>query len=264
VFDLARYKAQVAPLAFDDLDLDTFRDRPLDAASIRCVRYMHDVEFHTVCYLRDLLLTRAHRDPDITGFLGFWVFEEFWHGEALAAVLAAHGEASESMRVEAVRQELGWRDRVRPALMSLGSAVARGDFIAIHMAWGAINEWTTQGGYALLARHAAHPTLTELLQRIMRQEGRHIDFYASQACQRLEESVRARRLTRFAPRWLWRPVGSGVMPRAETDFLVGHLMSDGAAQKVVARIDRNIDRLPGLSGLGLVARAVATHENIAA
>jgi len=30
---------------------------------------MHDVESHTVCYLRDILVTRAHRDPEITSFL---------------------------------------------------------------------------------------------------------------------------------------------------------------------------------------------------
>ena len=149
---LLRDKEQVAPLVFADLDLATFHERPLDSASLRCVRYMHDVEYHTVCYLRDLLLTRAHRDPEVTAFLGFWVFEEFWHGEALAALLAAHGELSGTTRVQTVREALGWRDRLRPALMSLGSSIVRDDFIAIHMAWGAINEWTTQSGYSLLAR----------------------------------------------------------------------------------------------------------------
>ena len=53
------------------------------------------------------------------------------------------------------------------------------------MAWGAINEWTTQAGYARLSDKADHPTLRELLKRIMRQEGGHIDFYASEATRRL-------------------------------------------------------------------------------
>ena len=43
-----------------------------------------------------------------------------------------------------------------------------------------------------------HPVLTELLRRIMRQEGRHIDFYASQATTRLGASRAAQRLTRLA------------------------------------------------------------------
>ena len=108
-FDLDRYKATVAPPAFGDLDLDAFRERALDAATIRCIRY---IEYHTVCHLRDLLLTRAHRDPEVTGFLGLWRFEEYWHGEALAAVLAAHDEPNGATRIQSVRESLGWRDRV--------------------------------------------------------------------------------------------------------------------------------------------------------
>ena len=27
------------------------------------IEYMHDVELHTICYLRDLLVTPAHNDP---------------------------------------------------------------------------------------------------------------------------------------------------------------------------------------------------------
>ena len=140
--------------------------------------------------------------------------------------------------------------------MSIGNSIAREDFIAIHMTWGAINEWTTQSGYSLLSRRCGDPTLGELLRPITRQEGRHIDFYASQARQRLGASARARRLTRLALRGLWRPVGSGVMPLEETAFLVSHLISDEDGRAAVARIDRNIDRLPGLNGLHLLARAV--------
>ena len=37
---------------------------------------MHDVEHHTTCYLRDLLVTSAHEDPAITSFLAMWAIEE--------------------------------------------------------------------------------------------------------------------------------------------------------------------------------------------
>jgi len=124
------------------------------------------------------------------------------------------------------------------------------------MAWGAVNEWTTQAGYAALARHEDHPALTELLHRIMRQEGRHIDFYASQAEARLARSRRAQHLTRLALRRLWKPVGAGVMPADETDFLITTLFADGPGTLAAARIDRRIDRLPGLAGLGLVVGAL--------
>jgi hypothetical protein len=91
----------------------------------------------------------------------------------------------------------------------------------------------------------------------MRQEGRHIDFYVAQARRRLSESRAAERLTRTALRRLWAPVGSGVMPRAEIRFLAAHLFDDGAGRAAARRVDRQIDRLPGLEGLHLLESSVA-------
>ena len=255
-FDIADYKARTDRLRWDDLDLSRFETEPLPNGALRCVRFMHDVEYHTVCYLRDLLLSPAHSDPEITSFLSFWAFEEFWHGEALASVLAAHGEVSGETRVAAMRQRLGWSERIRPVAMMAGSALAGEHFVAVHMAWGAINEWTTQAGYSQLSRRADHPVLRELLRRIMRQEGRHIDFYASQAERRLAASRPARRLTRMALSRYWTPVGSGVMPPAETRHLAGYLLGGPDGLEVARRIDRRVDRLPGLAGLGLLERSV--------
>ena len=122
------------------------------------------------------------------------------------------------------------------------------------MTWGAINEWTTQAGYARLAARADHPVLRELLRRIMRQEGRHIDFYAGEAHRRLADDRRAQRLTRLALRRFWGPVGASVMPDTEVAFLVRFLFGDEDGRAVARRIDRHIDRLPGQSGLGLAER----------
>src|SRR5271170_7360673 len=93
------YKTRAGRLDLDGINFDDFRDQPLSADGLRCLRYMHDVEHHTICYLRDLLLTPAHRDPDITAFLSCWAFEELWHGEAIARVLEAHGEAAGAARI---------------------------------------------------------------------------------------------------------------------------------------------------------------------
>jgi hypothetical protein len=257
-FDVNDYKRQTGRLEFDDIDFGAFADRPLDPATLRCLRYMHDIEFHTVCYLRDLLLTPAHKDPDITTFLTFWSFEEFWHGEALTAVLDAHGELAGQARVLAVRKRLGWKDRVTPISHSLTSSVVGPDYVAVHMTWGAINEWCTQAAYAQLSAKENHPVLTELLRRIMRQEGRHIDFYSTEAAKRLAGSRKAQRLTRFALRHFWKPVGTGVVPLAETAFVIDHLFSGDVGLQFAERIDRRIDRLPGLDGLGLCIKA--RHE----
>ena len=258
-FDIADYKRRAERLRWDDLDFERFVDEPLDADTLRCIEYMHDVELHTICYLRDLLVTPAHSDPEVTAFLSCWAYEEMWHGEALAAVLAAHGRPAGEARVAPLRRRLGARDRVRPLLSVLGSALVGERIVALHMTWGAVNEWTTQAGYLRLAQRAEHPVLTELTKRIARQEGRHIDFYVSEARRRLDASPGARRVVRWALRHLWRPVGSGIMAPADTDFLVAHLFGDEDGVAFTDRIDRRIDRLPGLGGLGLVRSAIAAR-----
>ena len=257
-FDLETYKRITDRLDLDGIDFDAFRDQPLAPEHLRCIRFMHDVEMHTSCYLRNLLNTKAHHDPEVTTFLTLWNFEELWHGEALAKVLEAHGEVAGAARVGTMRQRLGWRITTSPILW-MGFSAATKHFLAVHMTFGAINEWTTQGGYARLLQVADHPVLTELLRRIMKQEGRHIDYYRQTAIEHLEGSRAAQRTTRWMIKALWSPVGAGVMPRAETTHLVDTLFSGPEGRKVVERIDRRVDRLPGLDGMGLMAGALATY-----
>jgi hypothetical protein len=255
-FDIGTYQTLSAKLEVEDIDFESFRDQPLDPEALRCLRYMHDVENHTVCYLRDVLVTRAHRDPEVTSFLTLWNYEEFWHGEAIAKILGAHDEQAGTGRISALRQRLPKRDAWRPLTFQLASALTP-HLTAVHMTWGAVNEWTTQAGYARLAKLADHPTLSELLRRIMKQEGRHIDFYANQAKGRLAESRSAQRLTRWALCRFWAPVGSGVVPDREVDFLRTYLFGDADGRAMADRIDRRVDRLPGLEGLNLLRGAVA-------
>jgi len=94
----------------------------------------------------------------------------------------------------------------------------------------------------------------------MRQEGRHIDFYAHEAAKRLENHAAARGATRMALQQFWAPVGAGVMSPAEVRFLARYLFSDEAGEVALARIDRQIDRLPGLAGLHLASRSVRSRR----
>ncbi len=257
--DLEKYISGSEKLRFDDIDFGAFANNPLDEHSLRALRYMHDVEFHTICYLRDLLVTRAHKDPEITAFLTFWAYEEYWHGEAIAKVLTAHGIEAGTPRIESSRGSLGFSDKTSTLISMLASAVLK-DFVAVHMTWGAINEWTTQAGYSQLIARSQHPVLTELLRRIMKQEGRHIDVYLTQANLRLTNNRGAQRLTRWLLKHKWAPVGSGVMPQSETDFMVGFLFGGSDGLGVAERIDRRIDRIPGLNGMRLITRAAGNQE----
>jgi hypothetical protein len=258
-FDIALYSRLVDRVKLDDLDLKGgFTARPLPAGALRCLQYMHDIEHHTVCYLRDLLVTKAHEDPDVTAFLTMWSYEEHWHGEAIGTVLEAHGRPNGSARINEVRRELKRSDRWRPMLFLAGSSLFP-ELPAVHMVWGAINEWTTQAAYSLLLRKADHPVLSEMLKRIMKQEGRHIDFYASQGRERLERSPKAQRITRWALKRLWKPVGHGVRPDEETQWLVRYLFEGEQGKVAAERIDRNVDRLPGLDGLHLIRGVVERY-----
>jgi len=253
---IEKYTQMVAPLDVRDLDLaDAFHTHRLDADVLRCLRYMHDIELHTVCYLRDLLVTSAHRDPEITTFLTFWSYEEYWHGEAIATVLRAHGEPAGAARVRQLRRTRRAAEATKPFVHGLASMAVGPSMTAVHMTWGAVNEWTTQAGYARLAQRCDHPVLAEMLRRIMRQEGRHIDFYAAQATKRLSNNRRAQWLTRQALTRFWAPVGSDVMPEPEVRHLISYLFGGDDGKAMAARIDRRIDTLPGLAGLDLIENA---------
>ena len=256
-FDLKTYQRHAGKLDLDGIDFDAFRDLRLSAPALRVLQYMHDVEFHTACYLRNLLNTRAHHDPELTGFMTIWNYEELWHGEAIAQVLDRHELPSGPVRVAASRRRLGWKLDTSPiGWMAFSAAVPR--FLAVHMTIGAVNEWTTQAGYSRLAAVADHPVLTELLRRIMRQEGRHIDVYASRAKEELAGAGRAA------------GDASGPQDGVAAGRRRGHAPLGGGLHgpdpvrrprrhQAVERIDSRIHRLPGMDGLDLMATTLDKH-----
>lgn len=259
VFDINGFKNSSVRIRHDDVDYDAFRDRPLSRAALRTLRYMSDVESHTICYLRDLLVTPSHKDPEVTAFLTHWAYEEFWHGEALDEVLRAHGVLADYAHIREVRLAQGLADRLAPIHQALAANIIGEDFVAVHMSWGAINEWSAHSAYARMMQREDHPELTKLLRRIQQQETRHLAFYASQAKERLERSATARTLTRFAMKAFWAPVGSSIQPKQETAFVLNYLMGGTEGSKHIERIDRKMDELPGLDGLDLVRKAVARY-----
>jgi rubrerythrin len=255
-FDIAEYTDTARRVQEDDVDFDSFRDNPLSKAALRSIRYMSDVESHTICYLRDLLVTPSHKDPEITAFLTMWAYEEFWHGEALDKVLRAHNVPASYGHIRRVRLAQGLLDTIAPIHQAIAGYTIGEDYIAVHMTWGAINEWSAHSAYARLIEREQNPELTKLLRRIQAQESRHLAFYASQARDRLERSNRARKLTRMALKAFWTPVGSGIQPKSETRFLMEYLMGGEEGAKAIQRLDRKVDTLPGCENLNLIARNI--------
>ncbi|HST71595.1 MULTISPECIES: ferritin-like domain-containing protein [Kocuria] len=255
-FDIDRYARESVSMNWEDLGLEAFRDDPLPPDTLRTLRYMCDIEFHTVCYLRDMLVSPSRRDPEVSTFMTMWNHEEFWHGEALAHVLALHGVTVAFDEVKARRVKLGWRDRISPVKQSVLSNLVGKDFVAVHMLWGAVNERSAHAGYKRLAALEDHPVLAPLLRRIAAQETKHIAFYTTQARARLEESPKAQKLARLALRTAWQPVGSGVSDEDEVTHVMAHLFSGPEGRKEIEAIDRQIAKLPGMEGLTVVADAM--------
>ena len=231
---------------------------------------MMDIETHTVVFLRDLLATRASFDPEVTAFLSCWVYEELWHGEAFSRFLGeagfrvaptfedVSGDDPFPTRVDRnqwVRQKFGTKGYVSHVGTLLGSALFR-DFVAVHMTWGAVNELGTLTGYHRIIAKTENPVLIQLLQAVIKDERRHFAFYRAQARMRLARSKQARTITRWALEHLWAPVGTGVRPQAETDFVIHHLFGDADGVVAVKEMEGILAELPGLERSRFLSDAI--------
>jgi rubrerythrin len=270
-FDLDRYLRSSKRVDLSGVGWERVKEYPLPVEQARTLAYMMDIESHTVIFLRDLLATRAAFEPDVTAFLSCWVYEELWHGEAFSRFL---GEAGYHLAPDAERV---WEDSPYPSrvgrnawirrrlgsrgyashLATLAAAALVKEFVALHMTWGAVNELSTLSGYHRLIAKTEHPVLVELLGRIIKDERRHFAFYRAQSRMRLGRSHQARVVTRWALEHLWAPVGTGVRPQQETDFLVTYLFGDEEGRGAAEDLDATIGDLPGLSGIRIYRDALA-------
>ena len=256
-FDLDAYVARTGALDLDSVPWDEVRRHPLPAEAARCLVYMQDIESHTIIYLRSLLATRAIDDPEVSTFLACWLYEETFHGIALVRFLEAAGHAVPPRARPRGQESLSQR---LEAWATATVSRAWADFCAVHMTWGAINELTTLTGYRRLAVVARHPVLSDLLERIVRDESKHFFFYYRQADIRLRRRGVAP-VTRFLVDRFWAPVGSGVQPDDELRFLAGYLFAGDEGRAAARKVDETIRRLPGFETVALLETWMDRHVN---
>jgi rubrerythrin len=269
-FDLDRYLRASKKVDLSSVEWERIEEHPVSRDEARVLTYMMDIESHTVIFLRDLLATRAAFDPEVTAFLSCWVYEELWHGEAFSRFLGEAGyrvaPAYEAVRGDDpfptrfdrnqwVRRRVGTKGYVSHLGTLLGSALVR-DFVAVHMTWGAVNELGTLTGYHRIIAKTDHPVLIRLLQSVIKDERRHFAFYRAQARMRLARSRQARKVTRWALEHLWAPVGTGVRPQAETDFVIHSVFGDADGLVAVKEMEHTIGELPGLEGTTFLTEAL--------
>lgn len=195
------------------------------------------------------------RAPDMAVFLTAWEEEEAEHARALRCLTAGH---------------VGGRPPSRPAGNSLkrhGQALvpARllGRFGPVGVAFctlGAAAEYVAIVIYTELAKATADPAAAALLRAIIRQEGRHLGFFLAAAQQRAAGMpLHEQRLARWLVARLWTPVGMATLGTDRWWDQIGPLLEQPEVRARVQRMDRVVDAVPHLVGLGLMGGLLAAH-----
>lgn len=258
-FDIERYKWSSKRILLDDIDWDEVPRHHLPSGAIESMLYMMDIETHTVIFLSELLVSKACMDPVITSFLSIWGYEEMYHGEAFMKFLRAYGVQIDDDRPKQIRLQEGFHRATSVMTVLFGSYLLP-FFPAIYLTIGATNELTTLTGYQQLIRRSNHPVLTQMVERIIKQERVHYAFYRSQA----ERLMRDSEITRQAVRWVmtkrFKAVGEGVKSAEDVDRLALFLFGGADGRQAVRAIDEGIGRLPGMEGVNLLERLLDRAE----
>src|SRR2546428_12860208 len=129
-FDLDAWVARSRAVDLSEIDWAAVPRHPVSPDAIRTLRYMQDIESHTIIHTRSLLATRAIDEPEVATFLACWLYEETFHGIALARFLEAAGHPLEPRARPHGREPLS--QRIEAAATALASQ-ARPDLCAGHM-----------------------------------------------------------------------------------------------------------------------------------
>lgn len=244
--EFQRFISGSAPIDLDGIAWDAVPDYPLQHDVVRILKYMQDVESHTVVFPRTIFSQRAINDEIVGTFLVCWLYEEGMHGRALAKFLDRAGYPIPQRS----SKRTTWMDHVDRTATTLMAGIWK-DFLAMHMAWGAVHECTTIHAYRRLMAINDHPILNELLKRIVYDEARHFSFYMWQAEQRLQKRS-TQRLVRAIMDRLYIPVGASHQPDELACWVSGQLFDGEAGRKAAARVDETIAKLPGFKDAALL------------
>ena len=259
-FDVREFARTARGSHRGELDLESLTHADVDVDTARLIRTMRDLERHTMERMRNLLVTATHKDARVTAFLTTWAFEKFWIADALQRVVEAHEGVSlpqpkKQSRVVAFVDEI--RERARPISGSIRANRLGEDMIAVHMTLGAIDEWMTQAALTRIVELEPDPALRAIVEPLVAVQARQLEFFEAQARDRLAVSARTRTVVAkqiAGARW---PIGAAAEPKSETRFFYSYLFASAPA--IGTAIDTQISTLPGLEGLNLMSRAIASH-----
>lgn len=234
------------------------KDHLLDPALLPILVYMRDVERYTEVYYEELLKTPTAKEPAIRSFLERWSMEEPLHGDLLHRFMEETGAPVSEKWFESVRKNIPWSKRIMKGVQPLIANAVGKDFAAVHMTWGAVQEFSTLNSYHQLVQKDVHPVLTHILRGILREEARHAFFYWSIARIKLLRSRFPQQMTRFLFKRFWQPVGQDIKSARDTNLVISTLFAGEEGIRIMdQRVNQQLERLPGMEGLKTVTKRVA-------
>ncbi len=259
---LAWYEAQprvVTPAFVASVPWKEVAKTPIDPAFIPVMRYMRDVEMFTGLYASQMKKTPTWQDPSIRTFMERWSTEEPEHGNLLDRFLSEAGYPTlEDWKEKAHASLPPGYDREVKRQSRILSLLGAGHTSAVHMTWGAVNEYSTLTGYQRLWQAAKHPVLETILRAIAREEAMHSFFYWSMARIKLRASKVRQALTRFLLDRFWEPVGGDVKGPQEMNIVIRTLFAGAEGLRAAEQqINRRLQELPGFAGDLVVRNRVA-------
>ena len=280
-FDLDRFIRTSGRVDLSEVEWHRATEHPLTPEEIRVVRYMMDIESHTVIFLRDLLGTPCglrsgcHRVPivlELRGVLARRGVQQALRGGGVPVApdpseIVLHDVAypTRRKRVHSIRQALGVSGSLGRLGTLIGSVISDREFIAIPMTWGMVNELTTARAHRGMVDTTRNVTLEQILRAIGRQERRRFAFYKAQAAHRLRDSARA---PSSASRWITcgSPWARGSAPKRTPTSRPATRSTTRRGVLELREMDAMIAALPDLEGtayLQRAARAAAARSGLA-
>lgn len=251
---IEKHLALSQQLDLTDLDWEVARRAGLTPQEREVLTYFADIESQTVFYLIEVLKLRAAQDHDTLAFATIWNYEEYFHGRAIARLLAECGYPLSEQRSIEVRSTVQLRAKLEDVAQRFLARLFPRSFVTLWMAWGASQEALTLRGYERLAATTANPVLRTLCDRIAKQERRHFAWYYQTAREHLSQSRFDQRFVRFIFERFWTPVGAGVKSDDQVARLMTGLFSKGDLELAAAEVDQRMGKLPGMAGFDVVGR----------
>lgn len=195
------------------------------------------------------------RFPSIEAYNAVWLTEETDHGRAFDALnRRLSGGAMGGNKPG--HGTLGRDPRAIIALpaMRLVSSYRRG-VLAGYLVRGALVEHVAIVIYGALKRElmeAGEPAGSEIVRRILIQEGRHLRFFSRSAKVVLGASPAMAKAVRRVTETTWRPPGVDLYGRADWAELFRPVLTDPGNLEAIRSVDDKMGEIPGFSGATIV------------